>query len=69
MKCPLCGGKTEIEDVREVGEGYVRRRRRECKECGKRHWTYESLMVVREEVVMMKVRQVREGEGSKKVKG
>lgn len=32
MKCPKCGGKSIVIDVRKVAYGV--RRRRSCKECG-----------------------------------
>jgi len=40
MKCPYCReGDTRVVDTREASGGV--RRRRECKECGKRFTTYE----------------------------
>ncbi|RLG17745.1 transcriptional regulator NrdR [Nanoarchaeota archaeon] len=42
MKCPFCGSfDTQVVDSREVEEGTVVRRRRECAECKKRFTTYE----------------------------
>ncbi len=39
MKCPKCGGKSCVVDVREVPYGV--RRRRSCEECGCRFSTVE----------------------------
>ena len=39
MRCIYCDGKTSVVDTRESDHRV--RRRRECKECGKRFTTYE----------------------------
>lgn len=39
MTCPVCGGKTHIINSRSDGETV--RRRRECKDCGRRFTTRE----------------------------
>jgi transcriptional repressor NrdR len=40
MKCPYCrGNDTKVVDTRGASEGV--RRRRECKDCGRRFTTYE----------------------------
>jgi len=41
MRCPFCGGSTEVTDKRD-SEGETRRRR-ECLKCKKRFTTYERL--------------------------
>ena len=42
MKCPFCGfGETKVLDSREIENGSVVRRRRECPKCGRRFTTYE----------------------------
>lgn len=42
MKCPYCDNKdTKVVDSREVDDGRVIRRRRECEECQKRFSTQE----------------------------
>ena len=47
MKCPYCGhNKDKVVDSREVREGDVIRRRRECLECNRRMTTYEQIEVV-----------------------
>ncbi len=44
MKCPYCKAEdTGVIDSRLSGDGDTVRRRRECKECGKRVTTYESV--------------------------
>lgn len=44
MKCPHCqSGRTEVHDSRHCGGGAVNRRRRACKDCGKRFTTYETV--------------------------
>lgn len=43
MKCPFCGGNTEVTDKRD-SEGETRRRR-ECLKCKKRFTTYEKFEV------------------------
>ena len=43
MKCPYCSGVlSRVVDTRPVGDGI--RRRRECRECGRRFTTYEQVM-------------------------
>ncbi len=42
MKCPFCGyEETRVSDKREIEEGAITRRRRECLKCKKRFTTYE----------------------------
>jgi len=42
MKCPFCGNPdSKVVDSRSAENGQVIRRRRECKECGKRFTTFE----------------------------
>ncbi|MBI3033349.1 transcriptional repressor NrdR [Candidatus Woesearchaeota archaeon] len=41
MKCPFCQEGTKVIDKRELEEGAVTRRRRECLKCEKRFTTYE----------------------------
>ncbi len=42
MRCPFCReNKDKVIDSREINEGKVIRRRRECLNCGKRFTTYE----------------------------
>lgn len=42
MRCPYCReNKDKVIDSREINEGKVVRRRRECLNCGKRFTTYE----------------------------
>lgn len=42
MRCPFCGNEeTRVSDKRELEEGAVTRRRRECLKCKKRFTTYE----------------------------
>jgi len=49
MKCPYCGGKSQVVDTRASGEGI--RRRRECRVCGQRFTTYERIAPIRLMVV------------------
>ena len=42
MRCPLCRGmETSVVDSRLARDGTAIRRRRECRECGRRFTTYE----------------------------
>lgn len=42
MRCPVCGAEeTRVIDTRNIEEGRVHRRRRECPECQARFTTYE----------------------------
>jgi len=42
MRCPFCKvDKDKVVDSRSSGEGAVVRRRRECRDCGRRFTTYE----------------------------
>ena len=60
MKCPYCGHNNDrVVDSREVREGNVIRRRRECLECGRRMTTYEQIELV--PVVVVKKDGSREG--------
>ena len=44
MKCPFCKfDKDRVVDSRTSGGGYIIRRRRECRECGRRFTTYERI--------------------------
>ena len=44
MKCPFCGfEETKVLDSREIENGKVVRRRRECPKCGRRFTTYERI--------------------------
>lgn len=44
MRCPFCGvNDDKVIDSREVDGGRSIRRRRECKPCGKRYTTYETI--------------------------
>ncbi len=44
MKCPYCGHRSDkVVDTREVEDGSVVRRRRECLACGRRFTTYEHI--------------------------
>ncbi|MCX6358764.1 MAG: transcriptional regulator NrdR [Armatimonadetes bacterium] len=53
MRCPFCGDKEDrVLDSREAPDGVTVRRRRECKQCGRRFTTFEqieeqSLLVVK----------------------
>ncbi len=41
MKCPLCQGKTRVLETRKA-DNFIKRRR-ECKECGYRFRTIETI--------------------------
>jgi len=44
MKCPFCNGKKDkVVDSREINDGNIIRRRRECLSCAKRYTTYERI--------------------------
>lgn len=44
MRCPFCGNpETKVVDSREVNDGIMIRRRRECLRCKKRFTTYERI--------------------------
>ncbi|MFH1562427.1 MAG: transcriptional regulator NrdR [Nitrospirota bacterium] len=44
MKCPFCNSSEDkVIDSREISEGRIIRRRRECLKCSKRFTTYEEL--------------------------
>ncbi len=44
MKCPICSHPdSKVADSRPASDGGVIRRRRECKHCGKRFTTYETV--------------------------
>ena len=44
MRCPFCGTNDDkVLDSRESPEGDAIKRRRECKECGRRFTTYEQI--------------------------
>jgi transcriptional repressor NrdR len=44
MRCPFCEHvEDKVIDSREVGEGSIIRRRRECLRCGRRFTTYEKI--------------------------
>ncbi len=47
MRCPYCGyADTKVVDSREVDEGRVIRRRRECFKCQARFSTYEEIEIL-----------------------
>jgi transcriptional repressor NrdR len=53
MLCPFCGAKEDkVLDSRESPDGKNIRRRRECKECGRRYTTFEQI----EEMVLYVVK-------------
>ncbi len=44
MQCPFCkGNKDKVVDSREINEGRMIRRRRECLDCKRRFTTYERI--------------------------
>ena len=44
MRCPFCGHPdTKVIDARNQRDEPVKRRRRECSECGRRYTTYERI--------------------------
>jgi transcriptional repressor NrdR len=44
MKCPFCNEKKDkVVDSREINDGKIIRRRRECLSCTKRYTTYERI--------------------------
>ncbi|MHA1860093.1 MAG: transcriptional regulator NrdR [Candidatus Asgardarchaeia archaeon] len=44
MRCPYCGyEETKVVDSREISNGTIIRRRRECLRCGRRFTTYERI--------------------------
>ncbi len=44
MKCPFCNEKKDkVVDSREINDGNIIRRRRECLSCAKRYTTYERI--------------------------
>ncbi|MCC6730699.1 MAG: transcriptional repressor NrdR [Chthonomonadales bacterium] len=44
MKCPFCGSREDkVLDSRETPDGDAIKRRRECKECGRRYTTFEQI--------------------------
>lgn len=55
MRCPFCQHPdTDVLDTRKLNEGEIIRRRRKCRNCGRRFTTYEriesvSLMVVKKD--------------------
>lgn len=52
MKCPYCGGlQDKVIDSREIREGTVTKRRRQCLDCAKRFTTYEEIEEMRLMVV------------------
>jgi transcriptional repressor NrdR len=54
MRCPYCGqGEDRVVDSRAVDDGHVIRRRRECRNCGRRFTTYER----REDVPMLVIKK------------
>ncbi|MCL5675390.1 MAG: transcriptional regulator NrdR [Candidatus Marsarchaeota archaeon] len=59
MRCPYCNSKdTDVVDSREVLDGKSIRRRRECRECGKRFTTYEKTDLI--EITVIKKDGTRE---------
>ena len=66
LKCPFCGEHdTRVADSRPGGEGSYIRRRRECKECGRRFTSHERVEIVRFSVI--KKNNHREPFNSRKV--
>ena len=54
MKCPYCGyGEDKVIDTREIREGVLIRRRRQCLRCQRRFTTYEKI----EEVIPVVVKK------------
>jgi transcriptional repressor NrdR len=54
MRCPFCGSKEDkVLDSREVPDGAVIKRRRECKQCGRRFTTFEQI----EEMILYVVKR------------
>lgn len=54
MKCPYCGyGEDKVIDTREIREGVLIRRRRQCLRCHRRFTTYEKI----EEVIPVVVKK------------
>jgi len=48
MRCPVCGGETGVRDTREQkGPQNAVRRTRQCKECGQRFFSMETLSLAR----------------------
>ncbi len=48
MRCPDCGGETRVRDTREQKEPQnAVRRTRQCKECGQRFFSMETLSLAR----------------------
>jgi len=44
MRCPFCGSREDrVLDSREAPDGSTIKRRRECKECGRRFTTFEQV--------------------------
>jgi transcriptional repressor NrdR len=41
MNCPACGGETQVLETRSTEGGAAVRRRRACKECGRRFTSFE----------------------------
>ena len=59
MRCPFCSNEdTRVSDKREIEEGDVTRRRRECLKCKKRFTTYEETEKV--ELTVIKKDEKRE---------
>ncbi len=53
MRCPFCGANDDkVLDSREAPDGATIKRRRECKECGRRFTTFEQI----EEMVLYVVK-------------
>lgn len=44
MHCPKCEDRTLVTDSRNVDDANVKRRRRECQNCGYRFSTFESVL-------------------------
>ncbi|HXG23733.1 MAG TPA: transcriptional regulator NrdR [Chthonomonadales bacterium] len=54
MRCPFCGFKEDkVLDSRESQDGTTIKRRRECKQCGRRYTTFEQI----EELVLYVVKR------------
>ena len=59
MRCPFCKvDKDKVVDSRSSGQGFVIRRRRKCRNCGRRFTTYERIEDIPVRVVKKDSRRV-----------
>lgn len=66
MKCPYCKNEdSRVVDSREIEEGQVIRRRRECPQCGRRFSTYEQVEIL--QLVVIKKDETREDYSKEKL--